>query len=94
MNKEQFKDQFVKQINLILEFNAKIDQLKDLGIDLIETPLCDIPMRLFDNYVETICTEQGSDIVFGWLYEDYKKDELNTVYKLCEYLNDNKYFIV
>ena len=86
------RELFAKQINLMKSFNHKIDQIRDFGIDLVETPLFDIPSQMF---------------VFWWMYEDVEKvifehDEegnekkipLETVYQLYEYLDENDLLIV
>ena len=101
------RELFVKQIQLIQQLNTKTDQLKDIGINIIESPLYDIPAKLFDNFIETICTDDGVDLVFWWLYEDVdkvicenigeaeeQKISLDTVYQLYEYLEKNKYFVI
>lgn len=101
------RELFVKQINLIQQLNTKTDQLKDIGINIVESSLYDIPAKLFDNFVEAVCTEDGADLVFWWLYEDVdkvicenvgeaeeQKISLDTVYQLYEYLEKNKYFVI
>ena len=101
------RELFVKQIQLIQQLNIKTDQLKDIGINIIESPLYDIPAKLFDNFIETVCTDDGVDLVFWWLYEDVdkvicenigeaeeQKISLDTVYQLYEYLEKNKYFVI
>lgn len=101
------RELFVKQIQLIQQLNIKTDQLKDIGINIIESPLYDIPAKLFDNFIETVCTDDGVDLVFWWLYEDVdkvicenigeaeeQKISLGTVYQLYEYLEKNKYFVI
>ena len=101
------KEQFVKQINLMQSFNAKVDQLNDFGINIVDTPLFDIPAQMFDNFIDSACTDEGADLVFWWMYEDVEKvifehDEegnekkipLETVYQLYEYLDENDLLIV
>lgn len=101
------RELFAKQINLMKSFNHKIDQIRDFGIDLVETPLFDIPAQMFDNFVDSVCTDEGADLVFWWMYEDVEKvifekigegEEqkipLETVYQLYEYLDKNDLFIV
>lgn len=101
------RELFAKQINLMKSFNHKIDQIEDFGIDLVETPLFDIPAQMFDNFVDSVCTDEGADLVFWWLYEDVdkvicenigeaeeQKISLGTVYQLYEYLEKNKYFVI
>lgn len=101
------RELFAKQINLMKSFNYKIDQIKDFGIDLVETPLFDIPAQMFDNFVSAVCTDEGEDLVFWWMYENVEKvifehDEegnekkipLETVYQLYEYLDENDLLIV
>lgn len=101
------RELFAKQINLMKSFNYKIDQIKDFGIDLVETPLFDIPAQMFDNFISAVCTDEGEDLVFWWMYENVEKvifehDEegnekkipLETVYQLYEYLDENDLLIV
>ena len=101
------RELFVKQIQLIQQLNTKTDQLKDIGINIVESSLYDIPAKLFDNFIETVCTDDGADLVFWWLYEDVdkvicenigeaeeQKISLGTVYQLYEYLEKNKYFVI
>lgn len=101
------RELFVKQIKLIQQLNIKTDQLKDIGINIVESSLYNIPAELFDNFIETVCTDDGVDLVFWWLYEDVdkvicenvgeaeeQKISLDTVYQLYEYLEKNKYFVI
>lgn len=101
------RELFAKQINLMKSFNYKIDQIRDFGIDLVETPLFDIPAQMFDNFISAVCTDEGEDLVFWWMYENVEKvifehDEegnekkipLETVYQLYEYLDENDLLIV
>lgn len=102
------KEKFIEQINLMQEFNHKIDQIQEFGIDLVDTPLFDIPAKMFDNFIDSICTEDGGDIVYWWMYEDCKKvvyetlgtsEEkqeipVETVEQLYDYLLKNEMFLI
>lgn len=85
-------------------FNDKIDQFIELGMNLVETPLFDIPAKMFDNFIDSVCTEEGSDLVFWWLYEDVDKViyglsnneenfSLDTIDQLYDYMDKNKLFL-
>lgn len=99
------KENFVKAIELMKAFNDKVDLLSDnLNINIIESDFYSIPAQLFDNFIESVCTEDGAELVFWWMYEDvekviYESDEssekvyhLNTVDDLFNYMCQNNYF--
>ena len=99
------KENFVKAIELMKAFNDKVDLLSDnLNIDIIESDFYSIPAQLFDNFIESVCTEDGAELVFWWMYEDvekmiYESDEssekvyhLDTVDDLFNYMCQNNYF--
>lgn len=102
------KEQFIKQIESMQEFNRVIDVLYDnLNIDLVESSLFSIPARMFDDFIEIVCTDEGSDLVFWWMYEDVDKalyetlkDEsenkisLETIDELYDFMNANNMFLV
>lgn len=94
------KEQFIKQIELMQSFNTKIDQFVKLGMDLIDTPLYEIPARMFDNFIELVCTEEGLNLVFWWLCKDdeviYDNGEpvnIETIDQLYDYMNKNNLFV-
>ena len=99
------KENFVKAIELMKALNDKVDLLSDnLNIDIIESDFYSIPAQLFDNFIESVCTEDGAELVFWWMYEDvekviYESDEssekvyhLDTVDNLFNYMCQNNYF--
>lgn len=99
------KENFVKAIELMKAFNDKVDLLSDnLEINIIESDFYSIPAQLFDNFIESVCTEDGAELVFWWMYEDvekviYESDEssekvyhLDTVDDLFNYMCQNNYF--
>ena len=99
------KENFVKAIELMKALNDKVDLLSDnLNINIIESDFYSIPAQLFDNFIESVCTEDGAELVFWWMYEDvekviYESDEssekvyhLNTVDDLFNYMCQNNYF--
>jgi hypothetical protein len=100
------KENFVKEIELMKAFNDKVDLLSDnLNINIIESDFYSIPAQLFDNFIESVCTEDGAELVFWWMYEDvekviYESDEssekveyhLDTVDDLFNYMCQNNYF--
>lgn len=95
------KEQFIKQIELMQSFNDTIDQFVELGMNLVETPLFNIPAEMFDNFIDSICTEDGSELVFWWMYEevdkviyvDGKEIHLDTLDQLYNYLRENNLFL-
>jgi hypothetical protein len=99
------KENFVKEIELMKAFNDKVDLLSDnLNINIIESDFYSIPAQLFDNFIESVCTEDGAELVFWWIYEDvekviYESEEssekvyhLDTVDDLFNYMCQNNYF--
>lgn len=99
------KENFVKAIELMKALNDKVDLLSDnLNINIIESDFYSIPAQLFDNFIESVCTEDGAELVFWWMYEDvekviYESDEssekvyhLDTVDDLFNYMCQNNYF--
>lgn len=91
--KSNLKEQFVEMIQQWRKFDAFYDKLHDLGIDLLETPLFDIPAKMFDLFIESHFDEETVDVINWWLFEDgremYDKDEnpipLDTIDDLWEF---------
>lgn len=53
-----------------LEFLRNLDKI---GLDLYETPLCCASDTVFDMWLKVITNEEGSDLIYWWLFEDVEK---------------------
>lgn len=104
------EEQFIKFIGAIQEFNESLDNIskvlfgnKHYGC-LSESKLCTNAYFIMDIFIDSHFTEEGSDLVYWWLYEDVPKiiyepenlfegeREINVedVEDLWKYLNSNK----
>ena len=82
-----------------VDFLRKMD---DEGLDLYETPLARSTDALFDAWLNQITNDEGSDLIYWWLFEDTEKelydDDQNVIAKLTDeatlydYMNENGYF--
>ena len=72
-------EQFVAFVNEVKSFEALADNLYNLGVDIVETPIYLHFGKLSDLCVELMgLTEEGIDLVNWWLYEDVPKElEIN-----------------
>lgn len=61
-------DEFEKQIDSIEEINRKFEAFGITGSQIYE----DVNV-LFDNFIYSHFTEEGSDLVFWWMYENVDK---------------------
>lgn len=94
------RTKFVEQIETAKQFDELINTLYKFGIDLIESPLYNLPSKMFDNFVKTICNEDGGDLIYWYLYEDVpkiiweneKEIPINTIDDLYDYLKTNNLF--
>ena len=66
---EELKD----NINSKLLFDEKLEELERVlkSRDLFEIDLVQLSYKFFDNYIYSHFTEEGSDLIFWWLYENY-----------------------
>lgn len=99
------KELFIKQIELMQKFNNLMDTLESLSVNLVLSDLFTYPAIMFDNSIEFICTDEGSDLVFWWMYESVPKviyekvgDEevetsVETLDELYDYLNKHNLFL-
>lgn len=92
-------ENFKKAISTIQSFNDKSKQLEDLGIDLLESWISDTVFELFDQWLKSNFTEKGIDLVYKWLYEEYKINilepelDLLNIDNFYNYLYNNNYTI-
>lgn len=62
------------QMDMMQKFDEYIDSIAHkLKIELYETPLFEYPSNMFDNFIYSHFTEEGSDLIFWWMYEDVPK---------------------
>lgn len=96
------KNLFVTGLNTYIKGIKFLEDLDDIGLDLYESPLSTSNDSLFDIWINTFVTEDGSDLIYWWLFEDvdkviYKDDKiiatLETVEDLFDYMLSNNYFI-
>lgn len=64
------KETFINQIKLLKEFDNNITELQNLNIDLVESKLYDIPLAIFDNFIDSHFTDEAQDIIYWWIWED------------------------
>lgn len=68
------KELFIEQIKLAKEYDKYLDSIdNNLKIDLFETPLHEIPMKMFDIFIESHFTDEGQDLIYWWMWEDVPK---------------------
>lgn len=95
------KEKFVETLLKYQDFLAASAQLMDLGIDLTEGPIATSIDTLLDSWIDSITGEEGSDLIYWWLFDDvdkiiYKDDKeinIENVGDFYNYLKDNEYFI-
>ena len=95
------KENFVEEISLMREFTELIDELRHMGIDLVESKLYNLPAIMFDQFVYSHFTEHGQDLVFWWMFEDVPKEitvddeifDVEDVNDFYEFLVENKYVL-
>lgn len=70
MTKEKFKQIITQIINIYQETETYIDQLLDLKIDLIETPLYEYSVKFLDLLVDILIEDDNKQEVFyGYIFE-------------------------
>ena len=96
------KNLFVNGLNTYIKSIEFLEALDDIGLNLYESPLSTSNDSLFDIWINTFVTQDGSDLIYWWLFEDvdkviYKDDKvvatLETVEDLFDYMLSNNYFI-
>lgn len=71
------KENFIKLINEFNEFEAMIDKCEGtLGITIFESPLIETAHIWFDTIINETFTETGADLVNGYLFDHFNKQEL------------------
>lgn len=95
------KNLFVNGLNTYIKSIEFLEALDDIGLNLYESPLSTSNDSLFDIWINTFVTQDGSDLIYWWLFEDvdkviYKDDKvvatLETVEDLFDYMLSNNYF--
>ena len=66
-------ENFKKAISTIQSFNDKSKQLEGLGIDLLESWISDTVFELFDQWIKSNFNEEGTDLIYWWLYDKVDK---------------------
>ena len=96
------KNLFVNGLNTYIKSIEFLEALDDIGLNLYESPLSTSNDSLFDIWINTFVTQDGSDLIYWWLFEDvdkviYKDNKvvatLETVEDLFDYMLSNNYFI-
>lgn len=67
---KEFKEA-VDSVSKINDFNDEFYNLHK--IDISETDAIQEGWRLFDIFIESHFTDEGSDLIFWWMYEDVPK---------------------
>lgn len=71
------KEQFIKLIQGYKDYISYIENVDDLlNTNIFESKIVDYSFRLFDLVIEISFNEEGSDIIFWWLYEKSTNPEL------------------
>ena len=72
------KEQFT---NIILIFELLIFEVvlyNDYRIEIADTPMFQIPGKLFDLFIESHYTNEGADVIYWWCFEcDFGNNPLN-----------------
>lgn len=92
-------DTLKKVISLSKDTEKIINSLQDLNIDLVESPLYYNFGMLFDTFIITHFTEEGSDLIFWWMFESVPKViydgetevDVESIEDLWKYLELNNY---
>jgi hypothetical protein len=85
-----------KHIEEKQEFDKIFDQLENLlGGCLYEGKIVQLYYNTFDRLILTNFTDEGSDLIFDWLYEPYRLDKLNieSLQDLWNYLSSHNMIV-
>ena len=93
------KEQFTNIINSYNKFDEFIEYQHAVGIDIIESDLYTTFGILFDNAIYSNFTEEASDFIMWWMFEDVNKEievdgktiKLESIDNLWEYLKSCGY---
>lgn len=92
------KEEFKKVIDIYNGWVDNVEQLSEVltksRYSLYEFPIIDDVGKLFDCFIESHFTEEGSDIVYWWQYESVPKEiydgdnviSVETIDELWDYL--------
>lgn len=78
------------------EFDEILDQLEDLlGGCLYEGKIVQLYYNAFDRWIITSFTDEGSDLIFDWLYEPHRVYKLNieSLQDLWDYLSSHNMIV-
>ena len=85
-----------KHIEEKREFDDMLDQLEDLlGGCLYESKIVQLYYNTFDRWIITSFTDEGSDLIFDWLYEPYRVYKMNieSLQDLWDYLSSHNMIV-
>lgn len=73
------KEQLYRAIDAIKEIDNTADKLyNDYRIEIADTPMFQIPGKLFDLFIESHYTNEGADVIYWWCFEcDFGNNPLN-----------------
>lgn len=63
------KCNFVAMVNAIEKYDAEVERWADFGIELYELPICEIPWKIINMYLEEMFNEDGVDWINWYIYE-------------------------
>ena len=63
------KCNFVAMVNAIERYDAEVERWADFGIELYELPICEIPWKIINMYLEEMFNEDGVDWINWYIYE-------------------------
>lgn len=63
------KYNFVAMVNAIEKYDAEVERWADFGIELYELPICEIPWKIINMYLEEMFNEDGVDWINWYIYE-------------------------
>lgn len=64
------KETFVEIINKIQEFDAFLDKLFDLHVDILNVNELYIPGHVWNRLLKELFGEKGIDIINKWIFEE------------------------
>ena len=67
------KDDFIKTLKTIKDYESRINDIIDLGINIVDTFIYDYISINLDNWIKAICTPDGNDFIDWWLFESGEK---------------------
>lgn len=68
------KEEFVHMINLAEKFSEEVDRWYDFGINVLESPIGNIPWEIFNAWVGEHFNDSGQDWIDWYLFERNGKE--------------------